>query len=82
MQNDDIRTLLAEIRDNQRLALQRQEEQLAIAREQLDRSRRQIEESIALQRQAVERARSIARVALPAILVCVAMIVYLLVRYF
>ena len=53
---NEIRDLLVEIRDNQRLALQRQEEQLAVAKEQLERARTQVQESIDLQRQAVDRA--------------------------
>jgi lipopolysaccharide/colanic/teichoic acid biosynthesis glycosyltransferase len=78
----DIRDLLVEIRDNQRLSLQRQEEHLAIAREQIERSRNQVEESISLQRQAVARVKRISLVALPGIALCVLLIVYLLVRYF
>ncbi|HUL92088.1 MAG TPA: hypothetical protein VLV56_07035 [Burkholderiales bacterium] len=78
----EIRDLLIEIRDNQRLALQRQEEHLAIAREQIDRSRNQVQESILLQRQAVERVRRVSWVAIPGIALCVLLIVYLLVKYF
>lgn len=78
----EIRDLLVEIRDNQRLSLQRQEEHLAIAREQIERSRNQIQESIALQRQAVERAKRISWIAVPGIALCVLLIVYLLVKYF
>lgn len=78
----EVRDLLVEIRDNQRLSLQRQEEHLAVAREQIERSRSQVEQSIALQRQAIERVRRISRIAIPGILLCVLLIVYLLVRYF
>jgi hypothetical protein len=78
----EIRDLLIEIRDNQRLSLQRQDEHLAIAKEQVDRSRTQVEESIELQRQAIERVKRVSRVAVPGIVVCVVLIVYLLVRYF
>ena len=77
----EIRDLLIEIRDNQRLSLQRQEEHLAIAREQIERSRNQVEQSIALQRQAIERVRRISRLAVPGIILCVALIAYLMVRY-
>ena len=77
----EIRNLLVEIRDNQRLSLQRQEEHLAIARQQLERSRSQVEESIALQRQAVARVKRISMIAVPGIIVCMLLIVYLLVRY-
>jgi hypothetical protein len=78
---DEIRDLLKEIRDNQRLALQRQEEYLAIAREQMDRSRGQVQESIELQRQAIRRAKSVTRIAIPGIAVCIALIIYLMVKY-
>lgn len=81
-ENVDIHDLLVEIRDNQRLSLQRQEEQLAIAREQLERARNQIQESIELQRQAVDRVKRISRIAVPGIVFCVVMIIYLLARYF
>ena len=80
--SSEIRDLLVEIRDNQRLSLKRQEEHLAIAREQIERSRTQVEESIALQRQAVERVRRISRLAIPGIVACLALIGYLLIRYF
>ena len=78
----EIRDLLIEIRDNQRLSLQRQEDHLALAREQLERSRKQVAESIELQRQAIARVKRISRIALPGIVLCVLLIVYLLVRYF
>jgi t-SNARE complex subunit (syntaxin) len=77
----EIRDLLVEIRDNQRLSLQRQEEHLAVAREQIERSRKQVDESIALQRQAIARVKRISRIAVPGIVLCVALIVYLMVRY-
>lgn len=79
---DEIRDLLIEIRDNQRLALERQEEHLALAREQLSRSGGQVQESLDLQRQAVERVRRVSRIAVPGIVLCVALIAYLLIRYF
>lgn len=79
---DEIRQILTEIRDNQRASLQRQEEHLEIAREQLDRAKSQIGESINLQREAIARARMLSRIALPAVLLCIALIVYLIVRYF
>jgi hypothetical protein len=66
--DERIVTLLTEIRDNQR--------------EMLERQRTQIEESLKLQREAVNRTRTIARLAIPAILVCIAAIAYLVVRYF
>ena len=79
--DNDIERLLIEIRDNQRLALQRQEEQLAIAREQLERARDQVAESIELQKQAVDRFKMVSRIAIPGIVLCVVLIVYLMARY-
>ena len=81
-ENEEIVRLLTEIRDDQRRSLERQEEHLAIAREQIDRSRAQVAESIGLQRQAMDRFKKISRVALPAITLCVVLILYLVVRYF
>jgi hypothetical protein len=80
-EKDDIRELLTEIRDNQRLSLQRQEEHLAIAREQIDRSRGQVQESIELQRQAIDRVKKISRIAVPGITICIVLIIYLMVKY-
>ena len=79
---DDIKGILNEMRDNQKLALEQQATQVAMAREQLDRAKTQIEESLALQRDAVARQRTIGRIALPAILLCIGLIGYLIVRYF
>jgi len=78
----EIIQLLTEIRDNQRRSLERQEEHLAIAREQVDRSRTQVAESIGLQRQAMDRFKTVSRVAVPGIALCVGLILYLVVRYF
>jgi hypothetical protein len=80
-EREDIRELLIEIRDNQRLSLQRQEEHLAIARGQIDRSREQVQQSMELQRQAIERVKKISRIAVPGIVLCIALIIYLMVRY-
>jgi t-SNARE complex subunit (syntaxin) len=78
----EIRDLLVEIRDNQRLSLQRQEEHLAVAKDQIERSRNQVRESIELQRQAIEKVKRISRIAVPGIILCIVLIIYLLVRYF
>lgn len=79
--DDEIRALLVEIRDNQRRSLERQEEHLAIAREQVERANRQVTESIELQKVAIARAKQIARVALPGIALCIALVIYLIVKY-
>lgn len=80
--NNEIISLLNEIRDNQREALALQKEQVAIAAEQIERSRTQVTESIELQKQAVDRFRTVFRIAVPGIAFCIAMILYLIIRYF
>jgi hypothetical protein len=80
--DERIVTLLAEIRDNQREILERQRAQLDIAQRHLEQGRAQIEESLRLQREAVSRTRTIARLAIPGILACIAAIAYLVLRYF
>ena len=79
---EDIKSLLIEIRDNQQLSLGKQEEQIALAQQHLDRARAQVEESIGLQREAMAKQRTITRIAIPGILLCTAAIIYLVVRYF
>jgi hypothetical protein len=61
--DDEIKDLLIEIRDNQKLSLQRQEEHLEIARQQVDRANRQVTESIELQKLALTKAKQVARIA-------------------
>lgn len=79
---DDIKQILIEIRDNQREFIRRQDEHLQIARDQVDRAKTQISESIRLQKEAVAKGRLITRIALPAILLCIALIAYLIFKYF
>lgn len=79
---DEIRDLLIEIRNNQRLSLERQEEHLEIAKEQIERSRGQVQESIELQRLAIDKVKKTSRIAIPGIVICIVLIVYLLVKYF
>ena len=80
--DDEIKELLKEIRDNQKLSLQRQEEHLEIARQQVERASKQVNESIELQKVAIARAKQVARIAIPGILLCIALIIYLVVVYF
>ncbi len=79
---DEIIDLLTEIRDNQKLSLQRQEEHLEIAREQVERANKQVTESIELQKLAITKAKHVARIAIPGIILCMVLIVYLVVVYF
>lgn len=79
--DDEIKSLLVEIRDNQRRSLERQEEHLAVAREQVERANQQVTESLALQNVALGRARQLARIVVPGILVCIGLVIYLIVKY-
>ena len=81
MNDDRIASLLGEIRDNQREALERQRAQLEIAQNHFDHAKAQIAESLALQREAVSRTRTVTRIGVPAILLCIAAIVYLMLPY-
>lgn len=79
---EEIKSLLVEIRDNQRLSIEKQEQHIALTQQHLDRARSQVEESIGLQREAIDKQRVITRIAIPGILVCILAIVYLVIRYF
>ncbi len=72
--DEELKSLLHEIRDNQK-------EHIALAREQVERSNRQIEESITLQREAVARTKTITWIAFPGILFCVILVLYLVFWY-
>ncbi|MGH8720756.1 MAG: hypothetical protein ACREU4_02150 [Burkholderiales bacterium] len=67
--------LLREIRDT--LKAQR-----GLVEEQLARSRRTMDESLALQRTALARQRQVTLIAVPGILACILAIGYLIWRYF
>jgi len=74
--------LLREIRDGQQKIIEMMSTQQALAEEQVKRSRESVAESVGLQRLALQRQRTITLVAIPAILVCIAAICYLVLRYF
>ena len=80
--NREILQLLTEIRDNQKQALERQQEQLNLSREQVERAKSQITESIELQKLAMKRFKSISLIAIPGIILCIVLILYLVIRYF
>lgn len=73
--------LLREIRDGQQKMIELMTAQQALAEEQVKRSRDSIEESVGLQRLALQRQRTVSMVAMPGILVCIAAIAYLILRY-
>ena len=79
---EDIKQLLTDIRDNQQRSIVKQEEHIALTQQHLDRTKAQVEESIGLQREAMDKQRTITRIAIPGILVCILAIIYLVVRYF
>ncbi len=74
--------LLREIRDGQREIIALLEQNRDLAQEQLSRSRKKVEESIGLQKVALQRQRTVTLIAVPGIVACIAAIVYLLIRYF
>lgn len=80
-QDDDVRSLLHRIDENQRAALEIQREHLALAKAQLERSNQSIEESLALQRSAVSRQSRLTRLLLPVVGVLLALLVYVLIRW-
>lgn len=83
-QENDQQTLevLREIRDGQREVLGLLTAQRAAAEEQVKKSRESIAESVALQRLALARQRTVTLIAVPGILACMAAIAYLVWRYF
>ncbi|MCZ8251666.1 MAG: hypothetical protein O9318_04275 [Hylemonella sp.] len=80
--DEDILATLREIRDDQRALLAQVQAQRELAEQQMAQSRQRIEESVGLQREALRRQRTITVVALPALLLCIAAIAWLLLRYF
>lgn len=73
---------LHEIRDAQRAIGELLSSQQRLVEEQVKRSRGSVEESIALQKLALQRQRNITLIAVPGILVCIVAIAYLVIRYF
>ena len=73
---------LREIRDGQREVIGLLSAQRTAAEEQVKKSRESIAESVALQRLALARQRTVTLIAVPGILACIAAIAYLVWRYF
>jgi uncharacterized protein YdaT len=82
MNEEESRSLLREIRDNQLESLKLQRQHLDYAKQQLERSGTQVAESIGLQREAIARTRVIMAIAIPGVVLCMGLIVYLIARYF
>ncbi len=79
--DDEIKALMVDIRDNQRRSLEHQEEHLSITREQMERANRQVNDSLVMQKAAIDRAKQLTRIVIPVIVLCIGMIVYLIVNY-
>ena len=79
--NGEIQSLLQKIEDNQRAALELQREHLEVAQAQLERSNKQIQESLELQRTAVARQLQLTKFLLPVVGVLIALVVYLMIRW-
>ena len=77
-----ILELLREIRDGQREALTAMEEHRSLVKEQIQISRSNVEESVNLQRLALQRQKVVTLIAVPGIIACIAAIAYLVLRYF
>jgi hypothetical protein len=73
---------LREIRDGQREIIKLLSAQRAVAEEQISKSKERVEESVALQRLALQRQKVVTLIAVPGILACIAAIAYLVFRYF
>jgi hypothetical protein len=78
----ELLTVLREIRDNQRAVLAEAAAQRALLEEQVKRSRESVAQSIALQKVALSRQRSVSVFAFAGIIACLAAILYLVIRYF
>jgi len=79
--SDRIVEILTRMEENQRRALEAQQEHLRIAHAQLERSNTTIQESIELQRVAVARQARVTRLVLPLIGVLVVLLVYLVIKW-
>ncbi|MEZ5501042.1 MAG: hypothetical protein R3E77_16620 [Steroidobacteraceae bacterium] len=78
---EKILELLGRIEENQRRAINTQQEHLQIAQAQLDRSNKTVQESIDLQRAAVARQTQVTRIVVPAIVILLILLGYLLLKW-
>jgi hypothetical protein len=78
---EHIIELLTRIEQNQAKALQAQEEHLALAKAQMERSNRTIGESIELQRVAVAWQAQVRNIVFPLIVILLALLGYLLLKW-
>ena len=79
--HDEILEALKRIEANQVRALQVQQEHVAVAKAQIERSEQRINESVALQKLSVRRQGLATRVALPLIVLLLVLLGYLLIKW-
>jgi hypothetical protein len=77
----EILETLKELRQTQLDMIARQEEAFQFLRDEAEKSTKIREEAILLQKQAVARAKRIGYFALPLILICAGLIVYMILKY-
>jgi len=73
--------ILKEVREAQKEITAKQDELVQLLRGEAEKSKKIREEAIALQRQAMQRAKRISYITVPLILICAGLILYLLVKY-
>lgn len=78
---EEALTLLRQIERNQQRALGMQAEQLALVRDQMERTEARVQESIALQKVAVAKQSKALNVLMPIIVVALVYVGYLMFRH-
>jgi len=78
----EILTVLKEIRDVQKQSLEQIGKQTKLIEDRTQQTVQSVEESISLQKLALNRAKSIGLFAVPAIILCILAILYLVLKYF
>ena len=78
---EDALAILKRMEQNQLKALEMQVEQVAIVRAQMERAEARVQESMALQKQAVSRQAKVFTIVLPIILVVMLYVSYLLFKH-
>ncbi len=79
--DQELLDLLRRIEANQRQALEAQAEHLKLAREQFARSESRVEESLRVQRLAVQRQLRLALAVLPVILFLIVLVVWIAMKW-
>ena len=81
MNDERALALLARIEENQRKALEISQQHLALAQAQLERSNQSIQESLQLQRVAVQRQSLITKFVLPVVVALILLLAWLLFKW-